>query len=191
MQGKGGDAMDRGASNYRRFLDGDESAFDDIVNEYRMGLIMFINRYVHDIEASEDIAIDVFMQLVIHRRRYNFKVGLKTYLFMMARSRAIDYIRHEKKFTMVEYSEEYEQLTDFFGLEDTVLDRERREVVGKAVEKLPEKMRLAVYLVYFEGMSYKDAAKVMKKTAKQVDNLLYRAKLELRSILGKEGELLL
>lgn len=191
MQGKGGDAMDRGASNYRRFLDGDESAFDDIVNEYRMGLIMFINRYVHDIEASEDIAIDVFMQLVIHRRRYNFKVGLKTYLFMMARSRAIDYIRHEKKFTMVKYSEEYEQLTDFFGLEDTVLDRERREVVGKAVEKLPEKMRLAVYLVYFEGMSYKDAAKVMKKTAKQVDNLLYRAKLELRSILGKEGELLL
>lgn len=191
MQGKGGDAMDRGASNYRRFLDGDESAFDDIVNEYRMGLIMFINRYVHDIEASEDIAIDVFMQLVIHRRRYNFKVGLKTYLFMMARSRAIDYIRHEKKFTMVKYSEEYEQLTDFFGLEDTVLDRELREVVGKAVEKLPEKMRLAVYLVYFEGMSYKDAAKVMKKTAKQVDNLLYRAKLELRSILGKEGELLL
>lgn len=183
--------MDRGASNYRRFLDGDESAFDDIVNEYRMGLIMFINRYVHDIEASEDIAIDVFMQLVIHRRRYNFKVGLKTYLFMMARSRAIDYIRHEKKFTMVKYSEEYEQLTDFFGLEDTVLDRELREVVGKAVEKLPEKMRLAVYLVYFEGMSYKDAAKVMKKTAKQVDNLLYRAKLELRSILGKEGELLL
>lgn len=109
----------------------------------------------------------------------------------MARSRAIDYIRHEKKFTMVKYSEEYEQLTDFFGLEDTVLDRERREVVGKAVEKLPEKMRLAVYLVYFEGMSYKDAAKVIKKTAKQVDNLLYRAKLELRSILGKEGELLL
>lgn len=68
MQGKGGDAMDRGASNYRRFLDGDESAFDDIVNEYRMGLIMFINRYVHDIEASEDIAIDVFMHLFIHRR---------------------------------------------------------------------------------------------------------------------------
>ena len=36
-----------------------------------------------------------------------------------------------------------------------------------------------------------EAAKVMKKNRKQVDNLLYRAKKELRIILGEDGELLL
>ena len=40
-------------------------------------------------------------------------------------------------------------------------------------------------------MTYDEAAKVMKKTKKQVDNLLYRAKKELRTILGKDGEKLL
>ena len=52
-------------------------------------------------------------------------------------------------------------------------------------------MSVAVALVYFEGMSYDEAAKVMKKNKKQVDNLLYRAKAQLRSLIGKEGELLL
>ena len=40
-------------------------------------------------------------------------------------------------------------------------------------------------------MTYAGAAKVMKKSPKQVDNLLYRAKKELRIIMGEEGEQLL
>ena len=52
-------------------------------------------------------------------------------------------------------------------------------------------MRVVIHLVYFEDLTYDEAAKVMKKNRKQVDNLLYRAKKELRIILGKDGELLL
>ena len=42
-------------------------------------------------------------------------------------------------------------------------------------------------LVYFEEMTYAEAARVMGKKSKQVDNLLYRAKRELQNILGEEG----
>ena len=42
--------MDNGASSYRRFLEGDESAFDEIMKELFDGLVFFIDRYVHDIE---------------------------------------------------------------------------------------------------------------------------------------------
>ena len=71
--------MDNGASSYRRFLDGDESAFNEIMEELFRSLVFFINGYVHDIHAAEDIAIDAFSDLVVHRHRYNFKVTLKTY----------------------------------------------------------------------------------------------------------------
>ena len=40
-------------------------------------------------------------------------------------------------------------------------------------------------------MTYEQTAKVMKKNRKQIDNLLYRAKKELRIILEKDGEHLL
>ena len=46
------------------------------------------------------------------------------------------------------------------------------------------------HLIYFENMTYDEAAKVMKKNRKQVDNLLYRGKKELGIILGKDGELI-
>jgi len=52
-------------------------------------------------------------------------------------------------------------------------------------------MRVAVHLIYFEEMTYEEAAQVMRKNRKQVDNLLYRAKKALRIILGEDGELLL
>ena len=183
--------MDNGASSYRRFLDGDESAFNEIMNDLFRGLVFFIDRYVHDTHAAEDIAIDTFSDLVVHRHRYNFKVTLKTYLYMVGRSRALDYIKHRKVIDFVDLSEAQNLSDESQTIEEMVLADERKRVVNTAITKLPEDMRVVVHLVYFEEMTYEEAAKVMKKNRKQVDNLLYRAKKELRIILGEGGEQLL
>ncbi len=183
--------MDNGAKNYRRFLDGDETAFDEIMKELFHSLVFFVDRYVHDTHAAEDIAIDVFADLGIHRHRYNFKVTLKTYLFMMGRSRALNFIKHRKVIDFVELGKAEGVKDDEKTLEDTVIADERRRVINAAIAELPEDMRIVLHLIFFEDMTYEQAAKVMKKNRKQVDNLLYRAKKELRAILGKDGELLL
>ncbi len=183
--------MDNGASSYRRFLDGDESAFESIMKELFRGLVFFIDGFVHDTHAAEDIAIDTFSDLVVHRHRYNFKVSLKTYLYMIGRSRALDYIKHRKVIEFVELSEAHAVTDETATLEEIVLADDRKRQVNAAIAKLPEDMRVVVHLIYFEEMTYEEAAKVMKKNRKQVDNLLYRAKKELRTVLGKDGELLL
>ena len=183
--------MDNGASSYRRFLDGDESAFESIMKELFRGLVFFINGFVQDTHAAEDIAIDTFSDLVVHRHRYNFKVSLKTYLYMVGRSRALDYIKHRKIIDFVELSEAHAFADESAALEELVLSDDRKRLLHAAIAKLPEDMRVAVHLIYFEEMTYEEAARVMKKNRKQVDNLLYRAKKELRIILGKDGELLL
>ena len=183
--------MDNGASSYRRFLDGDEGAFDEIMKELFDNLVFFIDRYVHDIHAAEDIAIDAFSDLVVNKHRYNFKVTLKTYLFMLGRSRALNYIKHRKVIDFVELTEAEKTSSEQETLEEIVLADERKRVVNNALNALPDDMRVVIHLIYFEDLSYDEAAKVMKKNRKQVDNLLYRAKKELRIILGKDGELLL
>lgn len=181
--------MDNGESSYRRFLDGDESAFDDIMNELFRGLVFFVNRYVCDPYTAEDIAIDVFSELIIHKKRYNFKSSLKTYLYMLGRSRALDYLKHNKKLSFTELSDAHNIADEEMLLEEAVIKDERKKAVNEAILKLPEDMQIAVHLVYFEDMTYDDAAKVLKKSKKQVDNLLYRAKKELRIILEEEREL--
>lgn len=181
--------MENGESSYRRYLDGDEAAFDDIIKLYRDNLTFFINRFVHDLDTAEDLAIDTFLYLIVHRYRYHFKTPLKTYLFMIGRSRALDYLKHQKKFTMVELTEAEREISPGISLEELILLDERKQTLNRAISQLPPDMQTALHLVYFEDLSYEDAAKVMKKSKKQVANLLYRAKDKLRTILGKDGEL--
>ncbi len=185
MDGKLEAIMSNGESVYRRFLDGDTEAFDEIWKTYRDSLTFFIQRYVSDFGAAEDIAIDVFTYILVHPQRYNFKVSLKTYIFMLGRSRALDLLRHRKALIMTELSEA-ENVADTLSVEEIVLRNEERRRVNEALSLLPREMQVAIHLVYFEELSYEEAARVMKKDKKQIDNLLYRAKKALREILEKE-----
>ncbi len=180
--------MDNGACSYRRFLNGDEEAFDEIVKEYFDSLVIFINGYTSDFQAAEDIAIDALSDLIVNKKRYNFKVTLKTYLFMIAKSRAKNYIKRRNIIKFTELDEAKDVSVNETALEDLLIKDERKKELYKAISTLPDDMRTVVYLIYFEDMSYEEAARVMKKSKKQVDNLLYRAKNQLRAILTDNGE---
>ncbi|MBR5314383.1 MAG: sigma-70 family RNA polymerase sigma factor, partial [Clostridia bacterium] len=165
-------------------------AFDEIMQDLFFKLVFFVDRYVHDVHTAEDIAMDVFSDLIAHKHRYNFKVSPKTYLFMLGRSRALDFLRHRKVANLTELSEA-NTVSEEQELEEAVIREETKIAVNKALNQLPNDMQIVIHLIYFEEMSYNEAATVMKKSAKQVDNLLYRAKKQLRIILGEDGETLL
>lgn len=179
--------MDSGESSCRRFLDGDKSAFDDILKEYRQSLTFFIYRYVKNYHEAEDIAIDVFVEFLAHPKKYNFKTSLKTYLFMIGRSRALDFLRRNKRYKRAELQELDRNPEDNGSLWEDFIKGERNRALNQAVVKLPEDMKIAVHLVYFEGLSYEEAGRVMKKSKKQIDNLLYRAKGKLKIALSEKG----
>ena len=45
--------MDNGASSYRRFLDGDDSSFVEIIRDYYDGLTLYLNVYVRNLSVAE------------------------------------------------------------------------------------------------------------------------------------------
>lgn len=179
--------MGNGESSYHRFLNGDSSAFSEVIDIYRESLIFFINRYIGNLSVSEEIAEDCFVALVVYPRRYNFKTSLKTYLFTIARNKAIDRIRKDSRTLLVgdecldSLSDEYEQF------EKEIFRNEEKRILHSALDELKCEYRTVLHLVYFEGMSNGEAASVMKKTTKQIENLIYRAKLRLREILTDKG----
>lgn len=181
--------MDHGETCWRRFLDGDESAFSEIVAEHRNPVTFFIQRYVHDICAAEDIAADVFMELVVHPRKYRSGTPLRTYLLVLARSRAINWLRKEKRRQAVPLDDLAEQLADTRSLEDEILRSERSRILHEAIRKLPQDQQEVLHLVYFEEQSYAEAAKILHISKKRVDHLLCNAKAALRRIIGEDGVL--
>ena len=150
---------------------------------YRPGLIFFLQRLVGDPDTAEDLAIDSFLELLLHPFRYNGRSSMKTYLFMIGRSKALNYIKRRARLSPDPIPEDLPEDT---SLEERYLADERRRALHKALHDLPEEMRAAIHLVYFEELSYRQTAQIMKKTEKQVDNLLQRAKNALRTRLRKD-----
>lgn len=176
--------MGIGEDSYRRYLDGDESAFSELVELYFEELILFANGYLHDIRLSEDAALDTLLELMIHPGRFKFRSSLKTYLFSIARHKALDIARKRRREREVPL-EAAEGIGED-SLIDEVIAQERRRALMRALAELPEEQRAAVQLVYIEEMSYADAGKVLNKSRKQIDNLLTRAKKELKNRLGED-----
>jgi len=172
---------------YSRFLDGDESAFDEIMDTYHSGLILFINKLVGNYSVAEELAADCFVELLVHKKRFLGNSDFRTYLYSIGRHKAIDYIRKDARKKIISPEEIFE-LSDDSDVEEEFITDERKRVLHSAIQKLSEDYRAAVYLIFFEELSYEQAAKVLGKSKKQVDNLIYRAKSALKKILTEGGE---
>ncbi len=179
--------MDNGAGSYRRFLDGDDKGIAEIVSEYKDGLILFLNGFVGNLYAAEELAEDTFFRLMIKKPKFSGKSSFKSWLYAIGRNAAIDHVRRNAKLlhTPVEDMETY--LSDESDLERSYIREERKIVVHRALQNLSPDYRQILWLTYFEGLSGEETAQVMKKNARQIRNLLYRAKQSLKSELEKEG----
>ena len=175
--------MQTGEYYYRKYVNGDDSAFEEIVKIYYDGLILFINGYLHSLTDAEDVASECLLYIAIYKRRFNFKNSLKTYLYTIARSKSLNFLKKRKR-NQTENLEGYKDLTSSnLLLDDLLIKKESSTELYNAIERLPDEMKTALYLFYFEDMSYEEISAIMSKNLKQIDNLLYRAKKQLKEIL--------
>jgi RNA polymerase sigma-70 factor (ECF subfamily) len=183
----GDNPCDAGLELYRRFQGGDETAFDELVLLYRGSLTDYICGFVGDRREAEELAIDAFAELAADTK-YKGLSSLKTYLFSIGRHLAL---RHVKQYISTDHIPIDEIINELGAgenpLEADYLCAERSERLHAAMRALKPEHQEALRLVYFEDMSYADTAKTMRKTEKQIRNLLYTAKSTLKKILDDEG----
>ncbi|MCI9273828.1 MAG: RNA polymerase sigma factor [Clostridiales bacterium] len=179
--------MDNGASSYRRFLNGDEDAFVEIVEQYGANLILFINGFVRNIVVAEDLMEETFCDLIFYKNRYKEKSSFKTYLFAIARNKAATYLKKNSRIADLPIEDYEGQLKDMNALENTVIKEEEKRQLYSAMDKINSEYHAVLYLLYFEKMSYDEAALVLKKNNKQIKNLAYRGKQALKSMMEKGG----
>ena len=178
--------MDNGASSYRRFLDGDKNALIDIIEDYRRGLVLFINSITGDFCLAEEIAEETFLKLYVDRPKFSGKSSFRSWLYSIGRNTAVDHIRKASKLDEVPVDDFYE-VADMEDIEQDYIKNEDKKQLLRALEKLNDDYRQVLYLIYFENFSNTETAKIMGRSERQIRNLLYRSKESLRNILEKEG----
>lgn len=79
--------MDQGMKCYERYLSGDETGLNDLVELYGDHLMMFINGYVRNLSTAEDLMEDVFVELLIDKNRFQVVRGFGPGCFKSARTK--------------------------------------------------------------------------------------------------------
>ncbi len=179
--------MDNGASSYRRYLDGDENGFIDLVKEYKDGLMFYLNSIVCNIHVAEDLTEDTFVKLGVKKPKYKEEKGsFKKWLYTIGRNIAVDYLRKNAKRLEISIDDCSHLASEEEDFESLFIKEERKILIHRALKKLKPEYRQVLYLIYFEDFSNKDVAQVMKKSVHNIETLSYRARKALKSELEKE-----
>ena len=151
--------MDNGASSYRRFLDGDDQGIAEIVEDFKDGLLLYLNSIVNNIYTAEELTEDTFFRLMIKKPGFAGRSSFKSWLYSIGRNVAVDHLRHNSKLLPTEDMEAY--LADESDLERSYIKEERRILVHKALGKLASDYRQILWLVFFEDLSHEEASLIM------------------------------
>ncbi len=170
----------------------DRDAFTQLVHRYERELYSYLRRYLGDAPMAEDVFQATFLQ--IHLKCDQFEEGRKfrPWLYTIATNQAIDAQRRNKRHknvsldrnTRPEGSDDIGTLMDLLSSNEPAPERRmeathERDWVRSAVEALPEGLRQAVNLVYYQGMKYREAADILDIPVGTVKSRLHSAILKL------------
>ena len=171
---------------YNDYLNGEKEAFEILYNKYKKKIEYFIYNIVKDYQTAEDIAQETFIYVIQHQMRENS--SFKYYIYLVARSKAINYINTEKRrkdITETFLKEDDEHIEK--DVLDVITNEETKRELLESIELLDERYKNAIYLVNIEGLSYEETSKILGETLQNTKNLIHRGKKQLRKILLKKG----
>ncbi len=168
------------------FQAGDLQAFDKLFSRHARSVVNFAYRFVRNREVAEELAQEIFLKVHDAAPEYRPEAKFTTWLFRIATNVCLNEIRRPY-FKATHRSLDTSATDDCerpVELEDTERPgpqaaMERRAVAAAlkdALERLPEKQRLAFILNKYQDLSYAEVAEVMKISEKAVKSLIHRAK---------------
>ncbi len=169
---------------------------EQLINEYAGLVYAVVNSRLiscgFTAQDVEECVSDVFSEFYLDVLRYDPKLSsIKTYLCVLARNNAIDYLRKNKKHcNNVSIDEQGNNLhiSDDITVESTLEESELHKEVFTAIKKLGEPDTSIIIYKYLLGKSSKEIAALLKLTVSNVDTRTHRALSKLRKMFGGENE---
>lgn len=141
-------------------------------------------------DRAEDIAQEALMRLWKVAPRWQAKAKVSTWLYRVAYNLAIDEKRKLHRYADGSFPDIADPAPGVVAKHHAV---QEKEYLAAAVAALPERQATAIGLIYFEGLSQKEAAEVMSITPVALDSLVARARRTLKEklapVLTRQGDI--
>jgi len=172
---------------------GDRKSFQILVETYQRMVVNTCLGIVHNQADAEDLAQDVFLEIFRTAEKFRGDSKLSTWLYRIATNRSLNLIRNNKRkrfFQSIEEtftggrnrsSEISENRAD--QPDQNMADQQRSDLLHRAIDRLPEKQRIAFTLNKYEELPYQQIAEIMEISLASVESLIHRAKKNLQEQL--------
>jgi RNA polymerase sigma-70 factor, ECF subfamily len=177
----------------RSFLDGEERAFQELVDRYQTRLLNFVYRTIGDREKAEDLVQEVFIRVYRHLHRFDASKKFSTWIYTIASNLAKNELRNRSRNplvlfqTITKHWQDEERPLQFEDAlsrpDDLYRKRHLRELVEEATARLPEHHRQVFVLRELEGKSYEEIAEITNCNLGTVKSRLNRARNSFAEII--------
>nr|WKN38197.1 sigma-70 family RNA polymerase sigma factor [Tunicatimonas sp. TK19036] len=170
------------------FRTGNQAAFEYIYQTHFQALYRYGRKFSKDTALIGDTLQQLFTDLWQKRKKLGPTDHIKNYLYVAFRR---SLLRNQKKRAEPALQPD----TALFGIslshEAQIIEQqhnqEQRETIQRALDQLTEKQREAIYLKFYDELSYAEISEIMGVSAAQVYDFVYKALRSLRRHLKKSG----
>lgn len=178
---------------WQRILKGDQKALGMLYERYYLTLLNYGLRYSIDRELVKDAIQDLFVR-IYHNTQATPDVTVRSYLLRSLRNILFNYITGQKESADIEQyafhiPEDEDLFEHLFPRDDE--ERQLSRCLLNALSKLSSRQKHALYMRYVNELSHQEIADLMDMNVQSSKNLLSRAMLKLRILMGEEESLLL
>ena len=173
----------------KRFQDGDENAYIELVNRYRDKILNFIFNYVRDFEISEDITQDTMIKLYQKKHYYKEIAKLSTWLYTIAKNLANTELRRRKIRKTIILShiskddKPYDIPSDQPGTHQEIESEITSKIIRNAIDQLTDKFKTVIILRDIQELSYEDISSIVGVPIGTIKSRINRARLQLQADL--------
>jgi len=171
---------------WKSLLKGDRRALGEIYTRYFDKLYNYGSKISHDATVTEDAIQDLFIDLWNHRQGLNDQVkSIKFYLYTCLRREIIRRLTKQNPTVEISELESFEvELSHKSHYLSQQIDMELRKRLAHEIDSLSPKQREAIFLIYFDELSYPEVADIMALKIKTVYNLVHQAMVKLKERRG-------
>jgi RNA polymerase sigma-70 factor (ECF subfamily) len=173
-------SLDDDFSLIKRFMDGDESAFKDLILRHKEKVRNIIYLNLSNSEAADDVAQDVFITVYKNLKNFRFESQFTTWLYRITINKCKDQLRKVKIRSIFSPIKESEEQIGYLPNHE---NSDIANIVQEAISRLPDKLRIPLVLKDMEGLSYQEIAESVQCEIGTVKSRIFRAREGLRNIL--------
>ena len=173
-------------------LDGEVALYTDLVQRYQGRLVNYLNRFLFNVDESQELSQEVFLKVYRALDRYNPRYRFSTWLFRVAKNAAIDLLRKRRlKLVPMQRVGVYGETREReFPSEErdpyrVLRNLERRDAIGAAIDTLTDEYRELIQLRHFAEMTYEEIAEFKGMPLGTVKNKLFRGRRALKARLAE------